>query len=64
MRFDSPQGIDEIGVGIDLVKNTGRNQALDLADSLRFEVCPIEEPVFPSRWDRAQGSPQVNRVDR
>jgi hypothetical protein len=41
MRFDSLQDSDEIDVGIDLVKNTRRDQALDLADALRPGTGPF-----------------------
>ena len=64
MSVDPLQDIDEVDVGVDLVKNTRRDQALNLANALRTKLRSAERPVFPSHWDRAQGSLQVIRVDR
>ena len=45
MAVDALQDIDEIGVEIDFVQNTHRDEALDLANTFRPEFGPTEEPV-------------------
>lgn len=46
MLVDALEHVDEVRVGIDVVEHAGGEQALDLADLLRAELRPAEEPVL------------------
>ena len=64
LSFDSLQDIDEVEIGIDLVKNARCDEALDLANTFRSELRPTEEPVLPPHRDGAESSFEMIRVDR
>ncbi len=63
MRVDTLEDVDEIHIGIDVVQDTGRDQALCPADFLGAHLGPTEEPVLPPHRNRAERSLEVVRVD-
>ena len=61
---DALQDVDEIVVGIDIVKTAGRDQTLDDADMPGAELCPAEHPVFSTLGNRTERPFEMVGVDR
>ena len=64
MRVDSLENVDEIDIGVDLMKSASCKKRLNPSDGSCTKLGPTEHPVLSSEGNRSDLPFEMVRVDR